>query len=570
MTNDTFRDALPRETDLTLASHPPLLRRLLWNRGIHDASSATAFLNPDYEKHIHDPFLLKNMDKAVERIIRAVKNGEKTVIFSDYDADGIPGAVVLHDFFKKIGYQNFENYIPHRGDEGFGLNHAAVEGFAKGGARLLITIDCGIADKAEIAAATKLGIDVIVTDHHEPNGSFGGNEPFAVVDPKQEGCAYPDKNICGSGVVFKLVQGILARERFGLPDGFEKWLLDMVGIATLSDMVPLTGENRVFSYYGLKVLRKSPRPGLQQLLRKLRINQRTLTEDDIGFMVTPRINAASRMGVPLDAFKLLSTSDVVEAGKYADHLDRINNERKGIVASMVKEVKKIMHEREKEHQVIVIGNPSWKPSLLGLVANSLMHDHDKPVFLWGREANSTLKGSCRSDGSVSVVALMEASKELFVEYGGHELSGGFTVAQEKIHLLPEKLEEAYERVRRHAHVPANGEIADTSLSFDEVNEDTFGIVDRLAPFGVGNAKPLFLFRGVAPVAVRQFGKENNHLELSFENSVGEKITAIGFFRSAEDWKKPVTPGATFDLLATLEKSYFKRTPELRLRIVDIQ
>lgn len=574
MKNYKVREALSGGAEAELLAYPPAVRHLLFHRGVTTSEEAEKFLNPDYDSHTHDPFLMKGMAAAADRILRAIGKNEKVVIFSDYDADGIPGAVVLHDFFKKIGFHNFENYIPHRGNEGFGLNHAAIEEFSKNGAKLLITIDCGIADAAETSAAQKLGIDVIVTDHHEPNGAFP--DAFAVLDPKQKDCAYPDKNLCGSGVIFKLVQGLVARSlstklgaTWRLTPGWEKWLLDMVGLATLSDMVPLTGENRVFAYYGLKVLRKSPRFGLQQLLRKLRISQRTLTEDDIGFMIAPRINAASRMGVPSDAFKLLSTDDVLEAGKFADHLDKINNERKGIVASLVKEVGKIMTEREADRRVIVIGNPNWKPSLLGLVANSLMREHRKPVFLWGREENSILKGSCRSDGSVNVVSLMAETKEMFVEYGGHELSGGFSVEQEKVHLLEDELEKSYERISQERQSSETADFFDAVLSLDEVNEAMWKMIDQLAPFGTGNPKPTFLFKKVAPVLVKQFGKEKNHLELVFENSVGEKISAIGFFQSASGWEKPIVSGQPLDLVATFEKSYFRPRPEIRLRIVDI-
>jgi single-stranded-DNA-specific exonuclease len=331
------RYAVREQTNDDLVSH------LLFSRGITTKEAAEAFLNPNYDRHTHDPFLLKDIDKAVSRILKAIRENEKTVIYSDYDTDGIPGGVVLHDFFKKAGFTNFINYIPHRHDEGFGLNSDAVEQFIKDEVKLLITIDCGIADVVPVTLARDGGIDVIITDHHLPNGKVP--PAFAIINPKQDGCAYPEKMLCGSGVVFKLIQAILAKDRLGIKDGYEKWLLDMVGIATLSDMVPLTGENRVFAYYGLTVLRKSPRLGLVRLLRELAVDQRYLTEDDIGFTIGPRINAASRMGVPMDAFRLLATTDPVEAAEFAKHLNKINDERKGTVAALVKEIKKIIKER---------------------------------------------------------------------------------------------------------------------------------------------------------------------------------------------------------------------------------
>src|SRR3989338_2122974 len=384
------RGGLSDEIEKNLLAYSPLLRQLLVGRGIVSAEEAEKFLNPHYENHSHDPFLMKDMEKAVERILKVVKDDERIAIFSDYDADGIPGAVVLHDFFKRIGHLNFENYIPDRHGEGFGLNASAIRELHESGCRLLITIDCGITDTEEVAHAIELGMDVIITDHHLPGAEIP--HAYAILNPKQADCRYPEKMLCGSGVIFKLIQALcfeIRNSKFDIPEtifpaGQEKWLLDMVGLATLSDMVPLTGENRVFAHFGLKVLRKSPRKGLRELLSVLRLNRSELTEDDIGFSISPRINAASRMGVPMDAFRLFATSDEAEAATLARHLDKMNTERKGKVASLVKEVRRTVEERG-EGKVIVAGNPNWRPALLGLVANSLAEDMHCPVFLWGRE-----------------------------------------------------------------------------------------------------------------------------------------------------------------------------------------
>ena len=341
-------------------------------------------MNPDYNK-LHDPLLLPDMERARDRLIKAIRDDEHIVIFSDYDADGIPGAVVLSDFFKRTKYENISFYIPHRHDEGFGLNLEAIEECAGRGAKLIITVDCGIADINEVALANEKGIDVIITDHHEPKAKLP--EAYAIVNPKRSppagGSNYPFKEICGSAVVFKLVQAVYAKESFGVKPGMEKWSLDMVAIATLSDMVPLVGENRILARFGLDVLRKSPRPGLAALFRRLNMDQRNISEDDVTFMITPRINAASRMGVPLDAFKLLSTTDEKEAEELSLHLEKINNERKGVVASMVKEAKSHLEKREEMREVIVIGSPEWRPALVGLVANSLVEEYGRAAFVWG-------------------------------------------------------------------------------------------------------------------------------------------------------------------------------------------
>lgn len=546
---------------------------LLFHRGIKTPEEKQEFLNPDYNKHIHDPFLLKDAEKAAKRIIKAIEDGEKIVIYSDYDADGIPAGVIFHDFFKKIGFKNFTNYIPHRHDEGFGLNTDAIKEFAKDKVNLVITLDCGISDIEAVKLAKKKGIDVIITDHHEPHEELP--PAFAIVDHKQKDCEYPEKILCGSGVGYKLIQAILKLNRFGLKEGHEKWLLDMVGLATLSDMVPLTGENRALAHFGMRVLKMSPRKGLMRLLGHLKIPQKHLTEDDISFMITPRINAASRMGVPMDAFRLLATDDDHEAHEYVEHLDKINNERKGTVAALVKEVKKIIAERHADNprNVIVAGNPEWRPSLLGLVANNLAEEYSKPAFLWGRDGDGVIKGSCRSGETVSVVDLMhKAPAGTFSQYGGHAASGGFAVSNEAIHHLDDHLNAAFDLLAKEDKV-ADPDFIDMELWLDDVNWNSYGSVEKLAPFGVGNKKPTFIFRDIKIEGIKEFGKEKNHLELNFKKENGQGINAMGFFMTADQFKnkkgETIKPGDFIDLIATMEKSMFRGRTELRLRIVDI-
>ena len=586
-----------------LAGYPELLKILLWNRGIKTKEETEEFLEPDYERDLNDPFLLPDMAVAVERILLAIEKKEKIVIFSDYDADGIPGGVILHDFFEKIGYADFANYIPHRHLEGFGLNHEAIEKFKVDKVGLIITVDCGIADVAEVARAKEHGIDVIITDHHEPGKVLP--DAIAVIDAKRTDSKYPFKDLCGAGVAFKLVQAMLLTKSpqhplhltqtcpplevgrranhsegilgilSAIKSGHEKWFLDMVGIATLSDMVPLVGENRALAFYGLKVLRKSPRVGLMKLLSLLKIEQKNITEDDIGFSISPRINAASRMGDPEDAFRLFVAKTDEEADILARHLDHINNERKGVVAGIVKEVRKIMRERYSdgttEKKVVVIGNPEWKPSLLGLVANSLVDDHARPVFLWGRDGGNILKGSCRGDGCTSVIDLMmEVEAGIFEEFCGHNMSGGFSVVQEKVHLLEEKLQLAYEKVIIKSKIETEEITADAKISFDEVTNENYRLIEKLAPYGVGNPKPLFLFEKVMIEGVKMFGKEANHLELLFKNSRGRDVKAIGFFTKDTDYGPALKVGNRINLLANFEKSTFRGFAELRLRIVDVE
>lgn len=540
-----------------------LLDHLLFHRGYTTDAEKSNFLSPDYELHQHAPSLLKDIDKAVGRIMTAIESHEKIVVYSDYDTDGIPGAVVFHDFFKKIGYDNFLNYIPHRHDEGFGLHIHAIDEFKTQKVGLIITIDCGIADVASVAHAQKNGIDVIVTDHHVPGDVIP--PAYAIINPKQTDCNYPEKMLCGSGVAFKLIQALIATKKFSIPDGWEKWLLDMVGIATLSDMVPLTGENRVFAKYGLTVLRKSPRLGLKLLLKKAKTEQKYLTEDDIGFTIGPRINAASRMGVPMDAFHMLSATDLDDAHKVVEHLDKINNERKGLVAAMVKEAKKIIGERYTESmpKVFVLGNPEWKPGLLGLVANTLAEEFVKPVFVWGRDGDGMIKGSCRSDGATDLVSLMRRTPSTtFLQFGGHAFSGGFSVDTKNIHRLEEVL-----NIAMHDTVAEQKEyFVDAELHLDRVNLQTYSEIEKVSPFGMGNEKPIFMFRNVVPETIKLFGKEKNHTELILRNTRGS-VSAISFFSSPDDWG--IAENVPFNLVAHIEKSMFRNRSEIRLRIVDI-
>lgn len=568
MDKHTITEPVPSEVSDELKEYSGLTQILLNNRGIKTSKEAHRFLNPDYERDVHDPFLILNMKKAVTRIIKAIENNEKIIIYGDYDCDGIPGSVVLHDFFKKINYANFSNYIPHRHLEGYGLNNPAIEMFTKDGVTLVITVDLAIANVDEVKYAQSLGIDVIVTDHHLPQEDLP--PAHAVINSKQEGDTYPDNMLAGGGVAFKLVQALIKTrgKEWGVTEGWEKWLLDMAGLSTIADMVPLVNENRAIAHFGLKVMRKSPRPGLIKLLRKMRVNQQYITEDDVAFMIAPRINAASRMDIPIEAFRLLSTDNESVADELSDHLHNLNDTRKGLVASMIKEAKRHVEERGVK-DIIVVGNPDWKPGVIGLIASKLVEEYGRPAFVWGREDSEHIKGSCRSDGTVNIVELMVAVTEgFFINIGGHEFSGGFSISHENVHFLEKELLQAHKKIKKTTALPS-GEMIDCTLSIDDVTEENYKTIETLAPYGVGNPKPAFLFSNIEIAGVKQFGKEKNHLELQFENSKGMKISAIGFFMTPKSYKIPVEQGAKISLVATIERSMFKYRPEIRLRIVDI-
>jgi single-stranded-DNA-specific exonuclease len=548
--------------------YPELLRALLSNRGITTAEEAEKFLNPDYGRDSHDPYLMKDMERAVVRIFEATEAKEKILIYGDYDCDGIPGSVILHDLLKKIGHENFSVYIPDRHGEGYGLHKEAIRKFKEENVKLIITVDLGTANAEEIALAETFGIDVIVTDHHLTQAALP--RAYAVLNPKRADGVYPEPMLCGSGVAFKLVQAFVKKygEYFKIPEGWEKWLLDMAGLATLSDMVPLTGENRMLAYFGMKVLRKNRRPGLAKLLRKLNIDTRYLVEDDITFMVTPRLNAASRMDSPRRAFELLATTDEAEAGALADHLSKINDDRKILVALTMKEIKSTLSKRE-EKGVIVIGNPKWRVGVLGLVASKIAEEYKRPAFVWGQEGSETIKGSCRSDGSVNLVAMMaELPEKTLLDFGGHELAGGFSVSHEQIHFLEGSLIQAYGKSRRDKGGEKNI-AADGKLDLQDVTAGNYSQVEKLAPFGLGNPKPVFLFEGVEISGLKRFGKAGDHLEMSFKDCNGRPVKAIQFFKNEDSFGRPLKAGDRINLLANFEKSMFRGRAELRLRIVDI-
>jgi single-stranded-DNA-specific exonuclease len=540
-----------------------ILKTLLSVRGITNSEEITGFLNPDYETQLHPPEKLNQMEEACTRIETAMENKEQIAIFSDYDCDGIPGAVVLHDFFKEIKYSSFQNYIPHRHYEGFGLSKVAIDKLSKDEVKLIITIDCGTSNVEEVAYAKEKGIDVIVTDHHEPGSTLP--EAVAIVNPKLGN--YPFIELCGAATVFKLAQAMLNRKDYGVTKGKEKWWLDMVGVATVADMVPLRGENRVLAHYGLQVLRKSRRPGLQQLLKKAKINQSHLTEEDIGFTIGPRINAASRMDTPEDAFFMLAETDVAEASARVEHLEKLNQDRKTQVALMTKDLHKRLKMLEETPPVLVMGSPEWRPSLVGLAASKLAEEYNRPVFLWGTDGNGVYKGSCRSGGGASVVKLMEEATDVFLEHGGHHFSGGFSVKDDYIFTFGENLVAAMDKLGEEARVKEDVMI-DAEISINDINQFFVTELTKLSPFGTGNRKPLFLIKNVTPKSVDIFGKQKDHTKLIFPTENGT-LEAITFFQKPDSFTLTPKEGVPCNIVANVEKSFFMGRSQIRVMIIDV-
>lgn len=575
-----------------IAGVSPVLSVILHNRSIL-ATDLKTFREPNYDTR-YDPMLFLGMKKVVDRIILALEQDEHIAIYSDYDCDGIPGAVVWSDFFKKIKYSKVTFYIPHRHKEGYGMNIPSIDTLAAQGVRLIITVDLGITNVAEVAYTKSKGIDVIVTDHHLPHVEMqNGIEvqilplAFEVINAKRTGETYPEKMLCGCATAWKVVCAIIAtvkgsqENNFGseavknicvLPEGFEKWSLDMVGLSTIADMVPLTGENRLLAYYGLKVLRKSKRMGLKALLKTASANQDGLTEDDVGFTIGPRLNAASRMDTPELAFKLLSTDSYDEAQTTAKKLQVLNTNRKESVSGIMKLVHKELQARELS-DVIVIGNISWTPGVLGLIAGKVLDMYARPVFVWGSgEDEMTLKGSCRSDGSVNVVDLMCAVTDgIFTHMGGHEMAGGFSMLRTSVHDISPQLQIAYAKIKKENYISAKNIFVDCELPLAYVTYRLMDEIDTLAPFGVANQKPAFLFTDVEIVEIRHFGKELNHLEMRVKK--GETIVKIfGYFMGAHSFIKSVGTleiGKIITVVGHLEREMYKNRRNIQVRIVDV-
>jgi len=562
---------LDEEIRSELAAYDDLSASLLARRNVTSAKEAEMFLNPSYIEHIHDPMLLKNMPKAAERLAKAISTKEKIAIWSDYDCDGIPGGVLLHDFLKKAG-ANFVNYIPHRHQEGYGVNKEGLEKLAKGGVTLVVTVDSGIVDNEPVAFANTLGMEVIVTDHHQPSAVLP--PAYAVVNPKQEGETYPYRELCGAGLAWKLVcatlqHGFEGREKIN--EGWEKWLLDMAGLATIADMVPLTGENRVIAKYGLMVMRKSPRIGFVKLCKAANVKQNMITEDDVGFMIAPRVNAASRMGDPWDAFNLFTTEDENEADRLAKLLEKTNRSRRSVAAGIKRAVHARLKEREGElPAVIAMGDPEWRPGLLGLVANGIADEFQRPVFLWGREATMTAKGSCRAGRKeINLVNLMRATENTFVEFGGHMQAGGFSVHEEAVFFLEDRLSAALATLSYDTEDASS--LADAELSPDQVTTSVLTSLERFAPYGMGNPKPIFALRDVTISEVSWFGKAGEHLKIKIARDFEAPLDAVCFYAKRELGLActMLEPGSRTNVLGSLERDQFVRGRPVRVRITAV-
>lgn len=538
---------------------PDQLQAILINRMGLSPEAQQEFLFPTYT--LGDVWKFADMERAVARIKHAVDSGEHIGIYADYDCDGIPGAVVLLDFFKAVGAgERVHVYIPDRHDEGYGVTSLGISALQEKGVTLMITVDVGITALAEVADAQSRGIDTIVTDHHTVLSTLPA--AHAVVHPANG--TYDNQNLCGAGVAFTLVRAYVERygKEHGIADGWEKWLLDLVGFATLSDMVPLVGENRALVAYGMMVMKKTRRVGLKTLFAHNGLFMDKLQETDLTFTVAPRLNAASRMATPMLAFELLATDDRARAMTIVAELDKINNERKLLVARIVKEAHGRLVARDMQ-AIVVIGDPMWRPAVLGLVANKLQETYGRSFFVWGEAGDGILKGSCRMIAEHHAAQIFQALPQgALLHAGGHQAAGGFAVSKDQVHFLESALNEAIvvnsdpeEKTIAHRAIEAPLAIATTRHQ---------QIIRRFAPFGVGNPEPLFCFNSATIVSVKKFGKTKEHLECVVQDATAS-MTAFTFFAS-DSLCAQCTPGTIISFTATLEAG-FRSGVRLRIREV---
>lgn len=519
-----------------------LQKKILESKGfdLEKKEEIEKFLSPDWDKDLLDSGKIKGIKESIERIKEAIEKKEKIIIYADYDCDGIPGAVILNDFFEKLNYRNFSVYIPHRHNEGYGLNTNAIQKFIDEGVSLLITVDIGITNLEEIKFAEENGINVIVTDHHLPILDDKAKQilpkAFSIINTKQIGDKSEEKFLCGASTAWKLVNAFLNkyRKEFDIGEGWEKWLLDMVGIATVADLVPLKNENRLLAKYGLAVLKKTRRPGLLKIFSNAKINQRKINEDDIAFGIAPRINAASRMSEPIHAFYALLQNE--KSINFANELENYNKARK----QETKDAETVIdYEKFQEEKIILIGDEKWTPGIIGLVASKVCETVKKTTFVWGvGEDKNILKGSVRAgEDGYNVVEIMTECQYLLENFGGHEMAGGFAIHKNNLNKFQTFLKE-YKVEKKEDSLEGNQKIKKIpehiDMNISDIDKKLFDEIKIFAPFGSENEKIIFKIKLSKDnfLEARRFGKNKEHLEISLNG-----LRGIEFFANEEREKE---------------------------------
>ncbi|MFD0962363.1 single-stranded-DNA-specific exonuclease RecJ [Paenibacillus chungangensis] len=543
----------------------PLVARLLVQRGCRDVESASIYLYGDAER-FHNPYLMKDMDAAVARIREAAEKGERVRIYGDYDADGVSSTSLLVLVFRKLGLL-FDYYIPHRAKEGYGLNRRAMELAREDGVTLIVTVDTGISAYDEVEYAKKLGIEMVITDHHEPPNRIP--DACAVVNPKRTDCAYPFKGLAGVGVAFKLATALLQRPPL-------EWA-DVVSLGTIADLMPLEDENRIIVRYGLKRLSEGKRTGFKALAEAAGIELEQITSTSIAFSMAPRINAAGRLDHAKRAVELLTTESYDEAILAAAGLDSLNKERQRIVENMVKEADKLWEAKLRSAEaegkdapaVIVIGAEGWNVGVIGIVASKLLDRYYKPVIVFGIDGETGMcKGSARSIEGFDLYAALTACEELLDHYGGHQAAAGMSLHCDSLSALEQRLSElASEWLSEEDWVPKTK--IDLVCTLEETTLETISQLSLMEPFGMGNPSPRVMIEGVPVADMRAIGKEGKHLKLTLGMAQGG-LDAIAF--GMGELKGRLHGAAAIDVVGELSVNVWNghRKPQLQLHDLHVE
>lgn len=511
-----------------------LFERILTARGLATQAAREAFLQPDYTAVKHDPFLLPDMEKAVARLKQAREQCEKIVIYGDYDIDGLSATALLLDAFGKFGFEDVDAFIPNRFVEGYGMTMGAVDKVRDMGADLIVTVDTGSLCHAEIAYAKSLGIDTVVTDHH--NVAETPPPSVAAVNPKFSGHTYPFRDLCGAGVAFKLVQA-LQTELEGLPDGYEKWLLDLVALGTVCDIVTLADENRANVYWGLEVLKKQQRPGLKALMAVAGVEPEQVNARHLGFGLGPRMNAAGRLETAQHALDMLTACDGLAALEASEKLEELNTKRRSIQDAIFEEAC-VQAEQLADDRVLVVSSDGWNHGVIGIVASKLVEKYKKPVFIIG-ERGEEATGSARSFGDFSAADAVRAADDIIIKGGGHGAAAGVTLETEKISDFRRRVNDFYDSLQltnqeRYLLPKADVEIDD----FSEINEELVENLAKMEPFGNGNPEPVVKITTASVLNARRMGADGQHVKLALRDKNGKVLQVLAFNAPEEFFREP--------------------------------
>lgn len=549
-----------------------VLRQLLYQRGLHTQAAIDQFLHPDYDQDLHDPFSLAGMAQAVERITGALQGQERILVYGDYDADGVCAAALVVSALQALGAQPGV-YLPFREAEGYGLNSSAVAEITQQGYRLVVTVDCGISNVAEVSQLEVAGVDVIIVDHHTPQEILP--PAHTVLNPKLPAAGYPYLHLSAAGLAFKLIQAMLAdatRQRHASvrypPRGFEKWLLDLVAISTVADLCELLGENRTLVHYGLAVLRKTKRVGLRALVAAAGLTLEQLNTQAIGFALAPRLNAAGRMNHASTAYRLLVSEDADEGARLAAELDEQNRQRQQRTETIRSSARQQVNGAL-GRPLVFASSPDWHVGLVGLVAGRLADEYHKPAVVIGRTPDGGLVGSGRSVPGFNITAALAECREYLSRYGGHAAACGFTVRRgEDIEPFRRRLEELAVAALGSTPAPPRLEV-DAEVDLAEVTLEFGQQLKQLEPYGMGNPRPRFVSRGLQVSAVQPVGANGQHLRLMVsQHGHPDVVKLIGF--SLTDKVPTLAAGDLLDIVYEVDITRWNGRFELQLKIVDLR